>query len=566
MPNSIISNISAFNAQGNINIASNKASSSIARLSSGNRIVRASDDVAGLATGTALRTQVTTLRTALSNAAQGTSLLQVADGALGQIIDILQRQKAIATQASSGQMTDPNRALLNQEFTALTAEVDRISASTNFNGVSLLAGGLGQTSALVRTDALAVAAMVAAPSLGGATVTASTVSIQAFNTQTGVLRNAGAAGVVGNLIISDSAGTLLTNTQYLAVDGSVYGQFSNFSFSNVTYGATTAGSATMSATINGVTFTGNVTGNGANVTGTLGNGNTYIRLGLGAVDFTNGSTTEFTRAAIKRAFETTGIARVGMLSGVDFAGTRLAGITGSATTGVVTARLMTNGSVDISSFKYVSNGGAVDTNNLTVQVNGKTFTATNVDDQIAAGGNMVFSSDGEVEAIMINTTGLTTAITNIRTSLTDREGFINALNQGFARAGGGLNFAVGAAQTDSIRVQFGSSSTTTIYNGNTLSINTQANAQAASTVLDTAIQSVVSLRATVGSLQSRFNYASNAIQSSIENQDSARSVFLDTDVSAESTMYASAQVQLQAGIAVLAQANQLPQALLKLIG
>jgi flagellin len=566
MANSIISNISAFNAQGNINIASNKASSSIARLSSGNRIVKASDDVAGLAVGTALATRVTTLRTALSNAAQGSSLLQVADGALGQIIDILQRQKAIASQASSGQLTDANRALLNQEFTALTAEVDRIAASTNFNGVSLLAGGLGQKSGLVRTDALAAAALVAAPSLGGASVTASTVAIQAFNTQTGVLRNAGAAGVVGNLIISDSAGTLLTNTQYLAVDGSVSGQFSNFEFSNVTFGATTAGSATLTATINGVKFTGNVIGNTGNVSATLGNGNTYIRVGLGAVDFTNGSTTEFTRAAIQSAFRTTTIARVNTITGVDFSGTRLAGITGSATVGIATARLTTNGGVDISDFKYVSNGGAVDTNNLTVKVNGKIFTATNVDDNIAAGGNLVFTSEGEVEAIMINTTGLTTAITNIRTSQTDREAFINALNIGFSRAGSGLNFAVGATDADSIRVQFGSATSTSIYNGNTLSINTQANAQNAATVLDTALVTATSLRATVGGLQSRFNFASNAIQSAIENQDSARSVFLDTDVSAESTAYASAQVQLQAGIAVLAQANQLPQALLKLIG
>ena len=92
---SIGSNISAFAAQGNIGIASDKASASISRLSSGNRINKASDDVAGLAVGTSLRTQVNTLRSALTNATQGTSLLQIADGGLGQIIDILQRQMTI---------------------------------------------------------------------------------------------------------------------------------------------------------------------------------------------------------------------------------------------------------------------------------------------------------------------------------------------------------------------------------------------------------------------------------------------------------------------------------------
>jgi flagellin len=566
MTNSIISNTSAFNAQGNINTASDKAASSIARLSSGNRIVRASDDVAGLATGTALRTQVTTLRTALSNASQGSSLLQVADGALGQIIDILQRQKAIAAQAASGQLTDANRALLNQEFTALTAEVDRIATGTNFNGVQLLAGGLGQKSVLVRTDALAGTAFVAAPTLGGATVTPSTTSIQAFNTQTGTTLSSAAAGVRGHMFLSNSTGTVLANDAFLNVDGSVYGQFSDFEFSNINFGATTTGSADLTATINGVKFTGNVIGNTGNVSATLQNGTTYIRVGLGAVDFTNSSTTEFTRAGIEGAFRTTTIARVNTLNGIDFTGTALEGITGTATTGLGTIRLTTNGSVDIGNFQYVSNGGAVDTNNLTVQINGKTFTATNVDDQIVAGGNLVFSDEGEVQALMINTTGLALAISNIRTSETDRAAFINALNVGFSRAGGGLNFTVGSTSSDNIRVQLGSATTVSIYNGNTLSINTAQNAQVASTVLDNAIVKTVSLRATVGGLQSRFEYASNAIQSAIENQDSARSVFLDTDVSAESTAYASAQVQLQAGISVLAQANQLPQALLKLIG
>ena len=74
------------------------------------------------------------------------------------------------------------------------------------------------------------------------------------------------------------------------------------------------------------------------------------------------------------------------------------------------------------------------------------------------------------------------------------------------------------------------------------------------------------MRANVGALQSRFNFASANIESSIQNQDAARGVLLDTDVAAESTAYATNQVKLQAGISVLAQANQQLQSLLKLIG
>jgi flagellin len=562
---SINSNISAFAAQGNIGRASDDASASIGRLSSGNRINRASDDVAGLAVGTALRTQVNTLRTALANAAQGTSLLQVADGGLSQIIDILQRQKAIATQASSGQLTDANRSLLNQEFVALTAEVDRLAKGTNFNGVNLLGGGLGATATQVATDALAVTAIVAAPgqnAVGGA-ATAAATAIQAFSNVDGTSR--AGVGTAGFLQFTNSTGTALTNAAYDAVDASVYGQFSKFEFSNVTYGAVGTGAGTLTATLNGVQYSGNVVSNAA-ATAILRNGNTYINVALGAVTLTDASSQALAVNNITNLFSSTVISRTSTVQGVNFEGTALDGAIGSAATGTVTARLTTNGKFDIGNFQYVSNTGAANTSTLTVQVNGETFIASTVLDNIVSGGGQLqFTNAQRTQVVSINLTGLTTGITNIRTSLTDRANFLSALNTGFSRAGSGLNFAIGTSSTDAIRVQFGSATSNTIYNGNVLDVSTAANASAASTTLDSALTQVVALRATVGALQSRFNFASNAIQSSIENQDAARGVLLDTDVSAESTAYASAQVQLQAGIAVLAQANQLPQAFLKLI-
>jgi flagellin len=141
---SINTNIAAYYAQSNISKASNNASSAIARLSSGNRIVRASDDVAAMSAGTSLRTNVTTLKMALVNTSQGSSLLQVADGALSQVTDILQRQKAIAVQSGSGSLSDNERSFLNQEFTNLASEIDRIVENTNFNGVTLLDGSLSE--------------------------------------------------------------------------------------------------------------------------------------------------------------------------------------------------------------------------------------------------------------------------------------------------------------------------------------------------------------------------------------------------------------------------------------
>ncbi len=160
MLNSINTNIAAYSAQGNIGKASTSAAASISRLSSGNRIVKASDDVAALSIGTSLKTGVTTLRQALANTSQGTSLLQVADGALSQISDILQRQKAIATQANSGTLSDTERSYLNQEFQALKAQIDQIANSSSFSSVKLLDGSLSG-SATVGTSSVDVALSVA---------------------------------------------------------------------------------------------------------------------------------------------------------------------------------------------------------------------------------------------------------------------------------------------------------------------------------------------------------------------------------------------------------------------
>ncbi|MDX1974762.1 MAG: flagellin [Rickettsiales bacterium] len=148
---SINTNSAAIQAQTNIEIANNAASSSVARLSSGNRIVKASDDVAALATGTSLTTQVSALKTALTNASQGTSLLQVADGSLAQIGNILQQQKALALQAASGSLTNTDRGFLNQQFQALTSQINSLATGTTFNGVNLLDGSLSKAAQVTNT-------------------------------------------------------------------------------------------------------------------------------------------------------------------------------------------------------------------------------------------------------------------------------------------------------------------------------------------------------------------------------------------------------------------------------
>lgn len=136
----INSNLAAASATRNLSSANSVVQDSIARLSSGNRIVKASDDVAGLSIGTSIKTQVSSLQVALSNTGQARSVLQIGDGALAQINDILSRQKALATQANAGSLGAEQLSFLNSEFVELTSEIDRIVSTTSFNGIVLLNG------------------------------------------------------------------------------------------------------------------------------------------------------------------------------------------------------------------------------------------------------------------------------------------------------------------------------------------------------------------------------------------------------------------------------------------
>jgi flagellin len=114
-------------------------SSALAKLASGSRITKASDDAAGLAIGTQLQSDVTVLSQASTNATQATSMLQAADGGLARISDILQRMKSLAAEGASGNITDSQRSNdIDTEYQKLYTEIDSIASGTRYAGLSLL--------------------------------------------------------------------------------------------------------------------------------------------------------------------------------------------------------------------------------------------------------------------------------------------------------------------------------------------------------------------------------------------------------------------------------------------
>ncbi|MCP4216641.1 MAG: flagellin FliC [bacterium] len=134
---SVINNLSSFGAQRNLLGASQGVNSSLGKMSSGLRITNAGDDAAGLAIGNALKADYTALTQGIRNANDGIGIVQIADGAFTQMGDMLSRATALATQASSGTLSDNEREMINTEYQEILKEIDRTVETTNFKGEQL---------------------------------------------------------------------------------------------------------------------------------------------------------------------------------------------------------------------------------------------------------------------------------------------------------------------------------------------------------------------------------------------------------------------------------------------
>jgi flagellin len=149
----INTNVGALRAQNGSRSASMTLSTAMERLSTGKRINSAKDDAAGLAIASRMNAEVRGMNVAIRNANDGISLAQTAEGALGEVSNMLQRMRELAVQAANGTNSSSDRAALQAELTQLVQEVDGVSKSTTFNGVQLLDGSSKNVSLQIGTRA-----------------------------------------------------------------------------------------------------------------------------------------------------------------------------------------------------------------------------------------------------------------------------------------------------------------------------------------------------------------------------------------------------------------------------
>jgi flagellin len=201
---SILNNISALSSRNQLSLTQASLSKTLLALSSGSRINSGADDAAGLAIADGLNANITALTQSSRNATDGVGQLQVADGALSQVTALLNRAITLATESSTGTVSDSQRTALNAEFTAIKTEIDTIGGKTTYNGQAIFGATSNLTvymsdSSAAGTSSVSVTiGQVDSGHLGAVSLTGNDLST-ATNAQTAIGNINSAIAAIANL-------------------------------------------------------------------------------------------------------------------------------------------------------------------------------------------------------------------------------------------------------------------------------------------------------------------------------------------------------------------------------
>lgn len=450
-------NIPALQALFQYNKTNDNLSKSLERLSSGKRINRASDDAAGLAISNKIDTQIKGLDQAKRNSLDGVSLIQVAEGALGEVTNMLQRIRELAVQASSGTLTPKDRESIQREVDQLSEEMSRVSKDIEFNGMKLLDGSLNR--------------------------------------------------------INFSSDPKIASVFSLS-DGVPEGQF--------TFDVTTEAEQSK---VEGVATAATISPGTINVNG--------ISIEIEAGD---------SRDKVWDKIQSAGVSGNYTLSGSITAGEKLTlknkeygdkpvALSGDAAT---------LASLGLSTGATVTVGNDVEVAPIT-DVNSplygkKIFTEGNVIEfKGAEGFKLIAENKGKTGVVKVD-----------------------------VLSAGPLDLHIGANKDQRMEVRVPNTSPKALDIEN-LNFRTADGASSAIGRIDKALDKVSTVRSTLGAYQNRLEYTQNNLLTASENMTASYSRIVDTDMAVEMAQYTQSNVISQAGIAMVSQANQIPEQVLQLL-
>lgn len=497
-------NIAAQNSYRQLGGNNNALSKNLEKLSSGYRINRAGDDAAGLAISEKMRSQITGLKKAQDNANDGISLVQTAEGALTEVHSMLNRMVELADQSANGTYdNETDRANLQKEVSSLKSEIDRISEGTNFNGIKLLDGSMGGAGSTgVTFDALA------ANALKDADGNAVKVSISGMNKNDYVELSSSATGTAVGV----------TKTFKAEVDGVK------------TY----------------------------NYKVTLEQGKEYTQadidklLGDSGLKIDTNSTSKVTvgTALTTTATKAESAEQATINSGAWSFESTVAGKRNTVTVTVQQSTATDKEGVTVDTTSANTNGSVT----LNLNLSAKSYTEDEINRMLEDAGATVRLKSGDVA----KGTG---ALASTAFGTGGKAG------AGAAGYGSSLTLQVGdtSQSFNKVTVKVGDMSSESLGIKD-IDISTQEGAANSIDKINNAINTVSSTRGDLGAVQNRLEHTINNLGVTEENMTSAESRIRDTDMAKTMMEYTKNNILVQASQAMLAQANQLPQGVLQLLG
>jgi flagellin len=501
MASTINTNVQSLTAQRNLAASQASLTTSMQRLSSGLRINSAKDDAAGLAISDRMTSQIRGLNTAARNSNDGISLAQVAEGALASTTANLQRIRELAVQAANGTNSGSDRLALQQEVMQLKSEIARVGKQTEYNGLKLLDGSF---------------------------------TTQQFQVGANANQSIGVS-------VSSALATDLGNNQ---VKSSIVAPSL----------ATAAGGADLDAAINGfLSQSLTIAGNGTvNTTPTLA----------------AGSSARDVAAAVNAFSPKSGVVAVptttATLSNVSTGSVQFT-MKGANST-AITVSATVNTSSDLAPLAQAINAQSESTgitatadksgNLFLTQADGYDIKIQNKTETAGLVGAIIKGADKDTAVTFEAASGTTSPAVAIGGTIdfNSSTGFTISSDDGD-----------GDATTKGITLIADGNKGSDLNSIAVIDISTQEGAASALQVVDGALAAVSANRAQLGAVQNRFMSTIENLNTNSENLSASRSRILDADFALETANLTRTQILQQAGSAMVAQANQLPQAVLQLL-
>ena len=535
-------NMSAMNANRMLSVTTKQQAKATEKLSSGYRINRAADDAAGLSISEKMRSQIRGLDKASSNAQDGISLIQTAEGALNESHSILQRMRELSVQAANGTETDDDREAVQNEISQLQEELTRISETTEFNTMKLLDGTLAGPEGVSTSGNTTIGGIVAKTTAPSLKTTATDMSTFALVDETMNIDGVDVNVEWSKLSKEDQAAL---KKKWSGTKGTDF----------------TADDAKKAAEIMEKAVNDAISKTGYNVDDISVKSN-------GDGTFTLKSESTGTDANI-----TTGIN-----TGYFGKQANATATAGAKTTGTTTYNGNTIAADTVFSFEI---DGQVMSGKIATEITGNTTTMkaaaatlqTAINAAITtANTNKAAGDEGYLEAVTVESTSegrfvISSPSGNISFLDGDATKALGLDSAGTKTASnGGMTLQIGANEGQTMNFGIKDMSAAALgVAGNKVDLSTQDGAKKATTTIDDAIKKVSAQRSELGAVQNRLEHTIANLDTAAENTQTAESAIRDTDMADTMVEYSKNNILAQAGQSMLAQANQATQGVLSLL-